>query len=399
MNRFKYILTTGISAFFLFMLQSGLLAQGTPVNAAATQVVKKSSIYQNPVFYALVFVAIVLMVFIMQLAKVLSAVARNYKRGDGSAWDKLKSVVLIIGFSIFGSVNASAQAAAEVATKEDSIVLKFLHDGFGSTPINALVFIIILELLVILYYVRMIRLFLVKPVEPEPYVEPVRKASVFWDRFNSSVSIEKEADVMTDHDYDGIRELDNALPPWWKYGFYLTIVFAVFYLVYFHVVDKGPSSLKEYTMELEEAEIQLAAFKAKSAGLVDESNVKLLTDATSLAEGKAHFTQFCVVCHGKAGEGLVGPNLTDDYWIHGGDIKSIFKTVKYGVQGKGMKSWQQELSPQMIAQVASYIQTLHGTNPPNPKAPEGDLYKPASDSTGVKADTISAPVIISENKQ
>lgn len=394
MSFLNHIKPAGITLVGTVFLNSALLAQAAAANPAVTETAKKSSVYQNPVFYALVFVAVVLLVFILQLAKVLGSVAKNYKRGDGSAWDNLKSVILILGIGLGASTSGFAQAATTAAAavkevEEKSTVLKFLHDGFGSTPINALVVIIIIELMVLLYYLRMIKLFIEKPAVAKPYVEPERKASVFWDKFNSSVAIEKESAVMTDHDYDGIRELDNALPPWWKYGFYLTIVFSVFYLVYFHVINKGPDQLEEYAMELKEAEVQMAAYKAKSASMVDETSVVLLTDASALAEGKAHYTQFCMVCHGKSGEGLVGPNLTDNYWLHGGDVKDLFKTVKYGVQGKGMKSWQQELSPQMIAQVSSYILSLQGTNPPNAKAPEGTIYNPAggADSSAVKVDT------------
>jgi len=151
-----------------------------------------------------------------------------------------------------------------------------------------------------------------------------------------------------------------------------------------------------------QAEIQMAEYRKKAANLVDETTVVLLTDAGEIAKGKATFESQCVTCHGASGEGKVGPNLTDKYWKHGGDIKDLFKTVKLGVSGTGMKSWKSDLSPMTIAQVTSYILTLQGTNPAGGKAPEGDLYVPkvvtaATDTTtsASPADTtkvVSAPV-------
>ena len=198
---------------------------------------------------------------------------------------------------------------------------------------------------------------------------------------------------MTDHDYDGIRELDNALPPWWKYGFYFTIVWGIVYLIYFHM-SSGPSSAQEYQNQMADAQRQIEEYRKNAKNLVDETNVVLLTDASELQSGAAIFQANCVSCHGASAEGKIGPNLTDQYWKHGGDIKDLFKTVKLGVSGTGMKSWKSDLSASQIAQVTSYILSLQGTNPANAKAPEGDLYVPAgaaaSDSTataGAKADS------------
>jgi cytochrome c oxidase cbb3-type subunit 3 len=190
-----------------------------------------------------------------------------------------------------------------------------------------------------------------------------------------------------DHDYDGIRELDNALPPWWKYGFYVTIVVAVIYLLRFHMWGTGPSPEQEYATEMEKAQIQIQEYMAKAKDLVDENNVSL-ADASGISAGNALYQKTCVACHGQKGEGGVGPNLTDDYWIHGGSMNDIFKTIKYGFPDKGMQSWQAQFSPKQIQQISSFVKSLHGTNPSNPKAPQGDLYQeggkeqPATDSIG-----------------
>ncbi len=204
----------------------------------------------------------------------------------------------------------------------------------------------------------------------------------FWDKFNAAVPVAKEKDVMLSHDYDGIHELDNDLPPWWKWTFYLSIVFAVVYLYVYHFSSNETVSVQEYKEQMAEAEVAKKAYLAKMANLIDETNVESLADASSLSSGKQVFMQNCKACHGAAGEGGVGPNLTDAFWIHGGDVKSIFKTIKYGVPAKGMLPWQDKLKPQQIQAVSSYIMSLQGTNPPNGKEPQGDEYFP--DQASVK---------------
>lgn len=360
--------------FALLLLTERAFSQAP---AVAQKVSEPVSVYQSPVFYALVAVAIILLVFILQLARVLSSVAKNYAEKKKPNFDNVFKI-LILGIGSF-ALPASARADA------GSTSLDFLQNGFGNTTINFLVIIIAIELLVAVYYISLIRSFVKKESAELKTETSAIRTSYFWDKFNSSVAIEQEAAVLTDHDYDGIRELDNALPPWWKYGFYLTIVFAIVYLGYYHMSANAPLSAKEYDNEMEEARIAIAEYKKRAADLVDESSVVMLSDAAALSEGAGIFKQHCVVCHGQLGEGLVGPNLTDVNWLHGGDIKDIFKTIKYGVSGKGMKSWQQELSPQMMAKVSSYVKSLAGTNPPNPKAPEGEAYVDAGTAPSAAA--------------
>lgn len=189
------------------------------------------------------------------------------------------------------------------------------------------------------------------------------------------IPVEREKDIMLHHDYDGIHELDNSMPPWWLSMFYITIIWAVGYMFYYHWGGGGPSSEEEYKNKVERAKKEMAVALAGQANVVDESNVTALTDAGMLGEGELIFKNSCAACHGQAGEGTVGPNLTDDYWIHGGGIKNVFKTIKYGVPEKGMIAWSSQLNPSDMQKVASYILTLHGTNPPNPKAPQGDIWK------------------------
>lgn len=195
---------------------------------------------------------------------------------------------------------------------------------------------------------------------------------------NDAVPVEREKEIEFKHEYDGIRELDNSLPPWWKWMFYASIVFAVVYMYYYHMGGQGPLSAEEYNTEVAEAEIQKKAFLEKAANLVNETSVVALKESADLENGKKTYESLCVACHGALGEGKasLGPNLTDEYWIHGGSIKDIFKTVKYGVQGKAMIAWQDQLSPRQMQEVSSYVLSLQGTNPPNAKEPEGEKYIP-----------------------
>ena len=186
-----------------------------------------------------------------------------------------------------------------------------------------------------------------------------------------AVPIEREHEILLDHNYDGIKELDNNLPTWWLYLFFITIVFAVVYFGYFQIFGYGDTQLQEYDKSIIAANEEMKLHASK----VDENSANALTDPVAIEAGKTIFMENCAACHGKAGQGTVGPNLTDNYWLHGGDIKSVFKTIKYGVPAKGMISWQSQISPVQIQQVASYILTLKGTNPPDAKAPQGELVK------------------------
>ena len=186
--------------------------------------------------------------------------------------------------------------------------------------------------------------------------------------------IEEEGEIILDHNYDGIKELDNSLPPWWLYAFYGTIIFAVVYLVRYHIFE-GPNQVTEFETEMAQAELDIEEYKKTAKGLVDMNTVTLLTDASDLSAGKAIFDINCVACHMADGGGGIGPNLTDSNWILGGGIKNVFKTINEGGRdGKGMISWKATLKPLEMAQVASYLLKFEGTTPANPKAPEGDIW-------------------------
>ncbi|MFN0033772.1 MAG: cbb3-type cytochrome c oxidase N-terminal domain-containing protein [Saprospiraceae bacterium] len=228
---------------------------------------------------------------------------------------------------------------------------------------------------------------------PNEIVQIEPQGDDFWTRmrkryWENPVAREQEGDIMLGHNYDGIRELDNHLPPWWVNMFVLSCLWAVGYMWYYHWGGNGPNQAEEYKTEMESAKKKIATALAGKANAVDESNVAALTDSGALGEGELIFKSVCAACHGQKGEGTVGPNFTDEQWIHGGGIKNLFKTIKYGVPDKGMIAWSSQLKPVDIQKVASYILTLKGTNPPNPKAPQGEIWK--DDSATVTQDSTKA---------
>lgn len=255
---------------------------------------------------------------------------------------------------------------------------------FIAYPISQLFFLMVLLLLIAIELIHQsIEKIMLSTLSEEArekyYLEKNKPLEFKWinkiyKKLTRSKSVEKEGEIILDHNYDGIKELDNVLPPWWVYGFYVTIFFAVIYLIRFHIV-KEYTQAEEYEIELAEAKMAIEEYKKTAKDLIDASTVELLTDASDLSAGKKIFETSCVACHMADGGGGIGPNLTDEYWILGGGIKNVFKTVSEGGRdGKGMVAWKASLKPSEIAQVASYVLQFQGTTPANPKAAEGDFY-------------------------
>ena len=342
----------------------------------------------------MVTVAILLVVVIWILTRVLLMVSKQ-----ALSLSKAGRKVMMIFVVVMGSMFTKKSFAQAADASADGSTIASSVDFYGGVSYNTfwtMSTVILLELLVIFLLVLFIKNIFrsIHPVEKIIVQGKLQSGSWMirtWHRldkqfFTKAIPLEKEADMLLDHDYDGIKELDNALPPWWKYGFYITIVVALFYIFKFEVWHTGMNPTQEYAEEMSAAKIQTDAYLASAKENVDENSVVQL-DAAGAAAGKEIFTKTCVACHLAEGQGSVGPNLTDEYWIHGGGVKDIFKTIKYGYPDKGMQSWQTTYSPVQMQQLATYIRTLKGTNPPNPKAPQGDLYKEVAVITDSAATT------------
>jgi cytochrome c oxidase cbb3-type subunit 3 len=289
-----------------------------------------------------------------------------------SLWKSKKaaSLVLLLLTSTFAFGQEEAAEATPFILSDQAF--------WGMAAANAfLMFFALLQLRLL----RMVTKKVAGIVEEEPtYInEEERESSFsrFWKWINDLRDQEHEKDLLLNHDYDGIKELDNNLPPWWTWTFYLSIVFGIIYLMHFHVLKTGDLPHAELAIAIEEGEQAVADFKARANLNVDETNVKYILEDARLAAGSSIYVTHCKVCHGAGGEGGVGPNLTDNYWIHGGSIGEVFSTIKYGVPAKGMQAWKSNLTAVQIQNVSTFILSMQGTNPPNPKAPQGDLVEPA----------------------
>ncbi len=210
-----------------------------------------------------------------------------------------------------------------------------------------------------------------KALDPEPVIKPVDPRPL-WQRVASLHPLSQEKDLIMEHAYDGIAELDNPTPPWFMALFYSTIAIAVVYMIVYHVIGSGDIMVQEYTQEMAAGEQQREDYIKKVAGSINENTVTLAKDAKSLGAGKALFAQYCTACHGANAEGKVGPNLTDAYWLHGGHVKAIFHTITEGVPEKGMISWKRQLNPLQVQQLASYILSIQGSKPAGAKEPQGE---------------------------
>ena len=250
--------------------------------------------------------------------------------------------------------------------------------------------VIILVLIVATIMLRVLNVMVRKATEENaaklgiPYVPQQSWWEKFWIRINALVPVEKEKAIELAHDYDGIRELDNHLPPWWKWLFYFTIGWAVVYMVVYHVLDTLPLSVQEYENELALADEQARIFKASQpVAVIDENSLAFIKDEEIIVKGKKIFmSNNCGSCHRNDGGGnMIGPNLTDAYWLHGGDIKQIFSIIKNGAVEKAMPAWGKVMSQKDVRDVAFYVMSLQESNPENAKVSQGELYKPKPDTT------------------
>ena len=295
----------------------------------------------------------------------------------------MKKRLVLIMSGLLPAMNAFSQESAPLERS-------FMSDPFGSPMlpyyiIFALLF--ITALLVIAVGVYLLRVMEMMKAELEK--GKARRLGVsyvpakgWWARLmtkvNASVPIEQEKDIELEHNYDGIRELDNHLPPWWKWLFYGTIGWAVVYIFVFHVWESLPLSQQEYQNEIALAEEKARLRKASQPEeIVDEQTLVFTNDAGLIEKGRNVFANNpCGSCHRNDGGGnSIGPNLTDEYWIHGGDVKSIFNTIKNGVVDKGMPAWGKAMSAQDLRDLTFFVMSLQGSAPAEAKGPQGEPFR------------------------
>jgi cytochrome c oxidase cbb3-type subunit 3 len=290
----------------------------------------------------------------------------------------MKKIVLTLATTALSVEAMSQQTEPASQTLLQDPMLPFYLTG------GTIILLLFLVIAVAFYVIRVLNFLTEEAVRQNagqavPVVTP--RAS-WWKRFvqkmNASVPVEQEKDIELNHNYDGIRELDNHLPPWWKWLFYGTIGWAVVYMIVYHVTDSMPLSLDEYHNELALAEEQAKKFQASQPkALIDENTLEFTDDPATLEKGKSIFlSNNCGGCHRNDGGGnAIGPNLADEYWIHGGELKNVFITIKNGVVEKGMPAWGKSMSAQDVRDVTFFVMSFQGTNPPDAKAPQGELYK------------------------
>jgi cytochrome c oxidase cbb3-type subunit 3 len=361
-----------ITALFV-LISFTILAQDAP----ATKTVTSGN---NLLAILLITTTVILAFVIWGLGQVLIALSRQLLDKNKTA-SKILTLSLLVILSLI-----SGNLMAQDAVKEELVKVIPNYGGLSATTFYFLVAVIATEICAILFLFFSIRR-VYSELIPEKAAAVVKKSRLagLWLKldkklFTKAIPIEHEADILLDHNYDGIQELDNALPPWWKYGFIITIGFAIVYLLNFHVFGNGKNPTEEYAEEMNIAKIKKEAYEAKNKDRIDEANVPM-ADAAGIKNGKDHFLANCIACHGSLGEGGVGPNLTDDYWIHKGSLNDIYKTLKIGYPDKGMQSWATKFNPKEMSEIASYVKTLKGTNPPNGKTPQGDLFTETSGTT------------------
>lgn len=331
----------------------------------------------------MVIIAAILLLIIFMLTTVVYSAIDLYKynqdeqrKGGGAS----KTVaMLLLMLASYGAFAQATPAPAPAAAASSGMSPGFLF--------SLLLTFVIIEVGVIVYLIRLIRTLTGIDVFRGKQVAEGKEVTTLWDSINKFKPISEEKSIDLGHDYDGIRELDNIAPPWFTYSFIFTILFAVVYMYRYHVSHTAPLQIEEYEISVREAKAEQEALaKLNPAKAIDENNLVLL-GADEIAKGKAIFTKNCATCHALDGGGGAGPNLTDDYWIHKGSLKDIFLSVKHGYPDKGMPAWEAMMNPEQINQVTSFVRSLHGTKPAQPRDKQGDLYveeaapAPAADST------------------
>lgn len=374
-----------VATFFVNMLH----AQDAAKEAAP---IAKDVFYDSTVAYVLVTVIGLLAIVIYMLGNVFILAIKN--KMDYEKTNATPKAAILTGLMMLLSTGSLLAQSANIPAGTKTVV--------SETIIFILAFIVVLEMIIIVYFANGIRSFLKKEAVQSAAaagIPVVVKEKISWfDRLYNRNTQEDIARLDLGHDYDGIKELDNEVPVWWRWGFAISLIFGIVYMYNYHIAETKPLQQAELAMDMEQAAIQQAAYLEKSANNVDENTVKMMS-AEDIAKGKELYIKpgACATCHAENGSAIVngapgiGPNLTDDYWLHKGDIKAIFYSIKYGWPEKGMKSWKDDYSPIQIAQIASYVKSLQGTNPQPAKEKQGELFVEAGAAPVV--DTTAGPAM------
>ncbi len=344
---------------------AALLINSAPVFAEGP---KAPSAMSNPFVVLVVIIIFFLALVIFSMSRLVTGAAGPYLQKQKKESEEQKKnikpqaaailIFLLCSIQLFAQDNTATAAPAAVADT----------GGVSATAYVLLCGVVFVELLIVAVLLYMLGVFSKAAVAAEVRLQKMPPHVSLWDKMNIFKPLHEEISIDPGHNYG--RKRNYRLRPLWVYGFYCTIIVAGVYLYMQYASNTQSSDMREHQIAAAKAK---AAFLKKAANNIDETTVRMLSEDTSLAAGKTIFKTNCFACHGMLGEGGVGPNLTDDYWLHGGTLSDVFKTIKYGWPDKGMKSWKDDFSPMQLEQVASYVKSLHGTNPPNGKAPQGTL--------------------------
>ena len=382
MKNFKNHTRVTLSVLALFFISNSSFAAVTSSN-------QSGGFSNTTVFYLLIALAIIQIIGVLFLSNSIKDLIKSdfYKKKIFEQEKKktngkniITTLIILIALP-FASFSLSPAETSSVVSASD-------------IPLSWVWYMVIINLilLAVVFYVRNLFYQILRTVKKKKVKENKGEeefaAAKIAKILTDVVPIEREHEIMMDHEYDGIYELDNNLPPWWVWSFYVCIAFAIVYILNYHVIGSGDLQIAEYKKEIEKGDLEVAEYLKSQKLNVDESTVVLLTESSDLSRGKAIFDEKCVACHGKQGEGVIGPNLTDDYWINGGDIKSVFKIIKYGNKN-GMQSWKDELNPVEMQQVASFIKSIKGTAIGIGQEPQGELYEESEITTAVSDSTAS----------